>query len=225
MELFIAREVMGEWNASNALEQKRMLLPLSCEAARQHSPCDMLVAFFCNTPGESGAQVEQSEEEIEEQLRQGRPALIYFSEARIDLKGSHLLQDGVNGVLFAPGKRSGPNSGEAEADAAFGRAVLELLRDPQARARLGKAAAKIARERAHPSIVQQKLADAFQHAHDHAAASGLRPTISRPKLLQWYTTFQHFRPWVTVMGGVYLLGHLRQASPVALEKIHPQMGW
>jgi hypothetical protein len=95
MELFIAREVMGEWNASNALEQKRMLLPLSCEAARQHSPCDMLVAFFCNTPGESGAQVEQSEEEIEEQLRQGRPALIYFSEARIDLKGSHLLQDGV----------------------------------------------------------------------------------------------------------------------------------
>jgi len=138
---------------------------------------------------------------------------------------SSQVQDGVNGVLFAPGKRSGPNSGEAEADAAFGRAVLELLRDPQARARLGKAAAKIARERAHPSIVQQKIADAFQHAHDHAAASGLRPTISRPKLLQWYTTFQHFRPWVTVMGGVYLLGHLRQASPVALEKIHPQMGW
>jgi hypothetical protein len=95
MELFIAREVMAEWNARNALEQKRILLPLNCEAAREHSPCDLLVAFFCNSPGEPGAQVEQSEEEIESQLREGRPALIYFSEARIDLKGSHLLQDGV----------------------------------------------------------------------------------------------------------------------------------
>jgi 1,2-diacylglycerol 3-alpha-glucosyltransferase len=131
------------------------------------------------------------------------------------------VQDGVNGVLFSPGKGT---AGESDADAAFGRAVLELMRDPQARARLGKMASKIARERAHPRVVQQKIADAFEHAHDHAAASGLRPAVDGPKLMQWYTTFRAFRPWATVMGGVYLFGHLRPAKMVAQEKMHPQIG-
>ena len=59
-------------------------------------------------------------------------------------------------------------SAEAAADAAFGRAVVELIRDPHARARLGKAAARRARERCSPFAVQQRIADAFQHAQDHA---------------------------------------------------------
>ena len=129
----------------------------------------------------------------------------------------------MNGVLLAPGNGDGI---EREADAAFGRSVLELLRDPERRGRLGKTASKVAREKASPRVVQTKLADAFQHAQDHAAASGLRPAITRPKALQWYTTFRHFRPWTTVMGGIYLFGHLRPAPKPKSGKrasLHPQI--
>jgi len=129
------------------------------------------------------------------------------------------IQDGVNGVLLAPGTRQ---SGHVEADAAFGRAVLDLLADPRRRGQLGKTASKLARERAHPLVVQQRIADAFQDAQDHAAACGLKPVTGRP--LQWYTTFKHFRPWTTMMGGVYLFGHLRPAKPIKRPKLHPQIG-
>ena len=96
MELIIAREVMGEWNARHAMEQKRILLPLTRESGHEHSPCDLLIAFFCDSPGIPYEQAaEGAEEEIENQLREGRPALIYFSEARIDLGGAHVLPGGA----------------------------------------------------------------------------------------------------------------------------------
>jgi glycosyltransferase involved in cell wall biosynthesis len=133
---------------------------------------------------------------------------------------SSQIEDGVNGLLFAPGKG---RRAELEADAAFGRAVVELLRDPEARASLGRAAARKARSKAHPFVIQKKLADAFLHAHDHMAASGIRPVIDRPKMLQWYTTFQHFKPWTTVMGGLYLSGYLRPSRPIVRSRIHPQI--
>jgi 1,2-diacylglycerol 3-alpha-glucosyltransferase len=130
------------------------------------------------------------------------------------------IKDDVNGVLLAPGKGG---AGETEADEAFGRAVVGLLADPQARARLGKTAAKVARDRCSPQAVEQKIADAFQHAQDHVAACGLRPAVDRPKPMQWYTTFQHFRPWTMVMSGIYLFGHLRPAKKVERKTVHPQI--
>ncbi|HEV3271225.1 MAG TPA: hypothetical protein VGZ93_03505 [Candidatus Methylacidiphilales bacterium] len=93
IEFIIAREVIGEWNALHALEQKRILLPL--DGPRHPSPADLLVTFFSDSPGAPADQVsEGAGEEIENQLREGRPALIYFSEARIDLKGAPILQGG-----------------------------------------------------------------------------------------------------------------------------------
>jgi len=134
---------------------------------------------------------------------------------------SSQIQDGVNGVLFAPGK--GEDS-EGAADAAFGRAVVELIRDPRARARLGKAAAKRARERCSPVAVEQKIADAFQHAQDHAVASGLHAAADGPKMMQWLTTLKHARPWTTFNGIIYLSGHLRPAKNGRRERIHPLLG-
>jgi len=131
---------------------------------------------------------------------------------------SSQVKDGVNGVLFTPGKGS---LAESEANAAFGRAVLSLVRDPHERARLGKMAAKFAREKAHPRIIEQKLADAFLHAQEHMMTSGVRPAVERPKIMQWYTTLQHFRPWTTVMGGLYVFGHLRPGKPTVRARIHP----
>jgi glycosyltransferase involved in cell wall biosynthesis len=133
---------------------------------------------------------------------------------------SSQIQDGVNGLLFAPGKGE---QGESEADAAFGRALVELIRDPQARARIGGAAAKRARERCSPPAVQVRLADAFQHAQDHALACALRPVTERPKVMQWLTTLRCARPWTTFNGMVYLSGHLRPAKAAKRERLHPSM--
>jgi glycosyltransferase involved in cell wall biosynthesis len=134
---------------------------------------------------------------------------------------SSQIQDGVNGVLFAPGKG---DEAENAADAAFGRAVVELVRDPRARAQLGKAAAKRARERCSPLAVEQRIADAFQHAQDHACACGLRPVAQRPKVMQWLTTLKHARPWTAYNGIIYLSGHLRPAKTGRRERIHPLLG-
>jgi len=132
------------------------------------------------------------------------------------------IHDGVSGVLFAPGKGREP---EAAADAAFGRAVVELIRDPQARARLGRAAAKRARERCSPHAVEQRIADAFQHAQDHAVACGLRPVADRPRFMQWLTTFRHARPWTALNGIIYLSGHLRPHKGAKRgERLHPSLG-
>jgi 1,2-diacylglycerol 3-alpha-glucosyltransferase len=146
----------------------------------------------------------------------GTPTVAYADGMGV----SSQIQDGVNGVLLNPGKGE---EAEAYADWAFGRAVVELMRDPGARARLGKMAAKLAREQKSERAVQQKIADAFTHAAEHAAACGLRPVANRPKMLQWLTTFRHFRPWATVNGGIYLAGHLRPAKAVARQKMHPQI--
>jgi hypothetical protein len=88
IELTIARDVIGEWNARNALVQKRILLPLAGDIPCDKSPSDLMIAFFGDSQGLPGDLASESaEEEIENQLREGRPALIYFSEARNDLRG------------------------------------------------------------------------------------------------------------------------------------------
>ena len=135
---------------------------------------------------------------------------------------SSQIADGHNGLLFGPGKAGDPT--EAEADAAFGRAVVQLMGDPKARARLGSAAAKRSRERCSPQAVMQKLADTFHNAQDHAVACALRPVARRPKVMQWLTTLRHARPWSTLNGFVYLSGHLRPARKMDRARLHPRMG-
>jgi glycosyltransferase involved in cell wall biosynthesis len=146
----------------------------------------------------------------------GTPTVAYADGMGV----SSQIEDGKNGLLFSPGKG---RRAESEADAAFGRAVVELLRDPEACASLRAMAKKMAREKAHPHVIERKLADAFTGAQDHMATSGIRPVIDRPKMLQWYTTFQHFRPWTTVMGGLYLSGYLRPSKPIVRSRIHPRI--
>ncbi len=131
---------------------------------------------------------------------------------------SSQLTDGVNGVLLSPGKGS---AAEAEANASFGRAVAQLLGDPTLRARLGTTASRMARERVHPRSVQQRVAQAFQHAQEHAATSGLRPAVNGPKVLQWMTTLAHVRPWMVMNGGLYLIGHVRPGKEMKTDVGHP----
>jgi glycosyltransferase involved in cell wall biosynthesis len=134
---------------------------------------------------------------------------------------SSQIEDGRSGILFAPHKGE---QAEPAADEAFGRAIVELLRDPRARAAIGKGAAKRARERSSPKAVQARIADAFAAAHDHAVACGLRPVEKRPKALQWLTTLRHARPWTTYNGLIYLSGHLRPAPRAKRDSLHPSIG-
>ncbi len=129
------------------------------------------------------------------------------------------IQDSQNGVLLPPGK--GPTA-ELEADQRFGAAVVALLTNPERRAQLGQTASRTARDRAHPDIVQQRIADAFRHAQEHASACGLRPAVLGPRPLQWLTTFRHFRSWASINGGLYVVGHARPGKPVERPKIHPK---
>jgi glycosyltransferase involved in cell wall biosynthesis len=130
------------------------------------------------------------------------------------------IDAGVNGVLVHPGRglaQSGDDldlmiGSEEDGDQAFGRAVVGLIQDPQLRGRLGKAAAKRARDRSSPRAIQQKMADAFLHARQHLLESGLVPAVGRSKPVQWLTTFRRFRQWLMGNGGVYLFGHLRPAK-------------
>ncbi len=131
------------------------------------------------------------------------------------------IKDGVNGVLLSPGS---DNESEREADGAFGRAVLNLLDSPQERARIGRAASKIARERCSPFAVQEKIASAFQAAQDHAKATQLRPAADGPKAMQWLTTFKRFRSWATFNGWVVIAGQMRTGRSVTKEKgLQPQI--
>jgi glycosyltransferase involved in cell wall biosynthesis len=146
----------------------------------------------------------------------GTPAVAFAD----GMGASHQIVDGQNGILLSPGKGT---SSEAEADAAFGRAVVALLDDPRRRAQLGKNASRHARERCAPHVVQDRIAQAFLHAQEHAATCGLRGAMNGPRTLQWLTTLQHARPWALQQGGVFLAGHMRPARPGKLV-VQPPLG-
>jgi 1,2-diacylglycerol 3-alpha-glucosyltransferase len=129
------------------------------------------------------------------------------------------IQNKVNGLLLSPGKNP---KDESLADAAFGNAVCALFLDEGARARLGHAAARFARERAAPDVVAKKIADAFQSAQDHIKRSGLRPAVEGPKAIQLFETFQHFRRWAFYNGAAIAVSHLRKPHSNTTT-VHPQI--
>jgi hypothetical protein len=90
MELIVARDVIARWNSAHAISEKRILLPLGEDAAGE-AEHDLLLEFFRGADLPEDAEVAAAEEEIETQLRHGRPALVYFSGARTDFLGADPL--------------------------------------------------------------------------------------------------------------------------------------
>jgi hypothetical protein len=101
MELTIVREVIGEWNARHAWQQKRILLPLDGADPSTSSASDMVVAFFCGA-GNSKERANAFEAEVEKQLQSGQPALVYFSDARTNLTAAEISP---GGAIIEFGKR------------------------------------------------------------------------------------------------------------------------
>ncbi len=95
----LVQQVLGEWNAVHAKERKIVLLPAMWETHSAPSmgdrpqeiinkqvlrDCDILIAFLLTRLGTStGKFPSGTVEEIEEHLRAGKPAMLYFSEARV----------------------------------------------------------------------------------------------------------------------------------------------
>ncbi len=123
-----------------------------------------------------------------------------------------------NGYLLSP---DAPNL--ETADEHFGAAVVSLVTDALTRRRLGREAARLARLRSAPLVVEGKMAEAFEAARSHIDGTVRIPDIERSRLKQFATTAKHARRWAFVMSGIYLSGRLRKAyAPVdARASIHP----
>jgi hypothetical protein len=81
IKVALAREAIYEWNSIRSWEEKKAFLPLSPDAA---SAPDLLITFFCGAP-RAADPIPAHDQEIQQQIKSGHPALIYFSEARNDL--------------------------------------------------------------------------------------------------------------------------------------------
>ena len=82
----LAQEVIYEWNSTRAWEEHKVLIPFLDEALAEAAPeVDFLIAFFCASQGAPDpAHSRALDAEIEQQVKAGRPALICFSEGRVD---------------------------------------------------------------------------------------------------------------------------------------------
>lgn len=102
----VIRDVVADWNASHASAMSLVLLPVGWEThsipqmgkrpqedinQRLLNDCDILIGVFWNRLGsDAGKGMTGTEEEIEEHLKAGKPALLYFSNkagqpSKIDL--------------------------------------------------------------------------------------------------------------------------------------------
>src|SRR5258708_14406442 len=92
---------------------------------------------------------------------------------------SSQVEDAATGLLLSPGLRPG------DGDEAFGSAVVHLLRHPPARARLGRAAARRARERTSPAAGLRLLAAATARTPDSSVPAELPSALDEtPSALQ-----------------------------------------
>jgi glycosyltransferase involved in cell wall biosynthesis len=85
---------------------------------------------------------------------------------------SSQIRNGVNGQLIDPHQPS-----DRAADRAFGEAVIALVGNPLGRRRLGRNAARMARERSAPDVIERRLYDAFESAIEASELGGARRQV------------------------------------------------
>jgi glycosyltransferase involved in cell wall biosynthesis len=129
---------------------------------------------------------------------------------------SSQIRGGVNGQLIDPHRPS-----DTAAERAFGEAVVALVGNPLGRRRLGRNAARMARERSAPDVIERRLFDAFESAIAHARTT--LPAEGLSRFSQLRSTVGHAAKWASVMGGVYLFGHLRPMDRGVRRARHPSI--
>jgi 1,2-diacylglycerol 3-alpha-glucosyltransferase len=129
---------------------------------------------------------------------------------------SSQIRNGVNGQLIDPHHPS-----ESAGDRAFADAVVALIGNPLGRRRLGRNASRMARERSAPDVIERRLVHAFESAQAHARAT--LPSTEMTRFSQLRASVTHASKWATVMGGVYLFGHLRPVDRAVRRAHHPSI--
>ncbi|APS00850.1 acetyltransferase [Pajaroellobacter abortibovis] len=134
---------------------------------------------------------------------------------------SSQIKHGVNGILIQPGCSS---EEQEQADAVFGKAVLQLASSPEARASMGKTAASMAKEHVSSANIQQRMVDAFMGACQHRARSNMDSARMNSPFYQLWLKWIHFGTWISLSLGLFLLGLLRP-SRVDFRKphLHPSL--
>lgn len=95
----VVREIINAWNVVHARNRKAMLVPVGWETHsaselggraqqmindRLLAHCDLLVGIFWTRLGSpTGAAASGTVEEVEEHIRAGKPAMLYFSKAPV----------------------------------------------------------------------------------------------------------------------------------------------
>jgi hypothetical protein len=95
----IVRDVLSEWNVVHSEDKKIVLMPIGWETHAHPAigdrpqeiinkdvlaGCDLLVAMFWTRIGSpTGVSTSGTVEEIDEHLKSGKPAMVYFSEAPV----------------------------------------------------------------------------------------------------------------------------------------------
>ena len=95
MELTIVRDAIRAWNAHQAWDQRRILLPLDIEGTEEPASADMVIAFFCGAASERAAAVEA---EIRgRDMITGLPKTVTLSSAEV----RQALEEPVNQIVEA----------------------------------------------------------------------------------------------------------------------------
>jgi glycosyltransferase involved in cell wall biosynthesis len=125
------------------------------------------------------------------------------------------VQNRVNGALIEN------TSNDEQLDTRFGDAVISLLNDALTRRRFGREAARIARLRSSPEVVERLTAQTFEAAQRHARVTMPVPAIQRSRWVQLATTAKHAHRWALVMSGVYITGQFRPHKASLGKSLHP----
>lgn len=126
-----------------------------------------------------------------------------------------------NGLVVSPGSRG---DSLLVGDIRFGQAVLDLVHNPELRARLGRGASKRARARHTPSAIERRMADVFQSALDAGGEREAKGFVKPRGMARALTTAKSFLPWTASMLVIFVSGFLRPANRKDWGSKQPTIG-
>jgi len=145
---------------------------------------------------------------VSEALACGLPTVAFGDEMGV----SHQLEGSPAGTLIAP------HGGPTRVDEAFGRAVLELLRDPARRKHLGELGGRAARRETAPELSVTRYYDAFGSARRNLLS---QPPVVGPGPSPSFATLAR---WTTLHAALAAVGRVRK--PALLNRHgRAQPGW
>jgi len=113
---------------------------------------------------------------------------------------AHQIRDGVNGLLIEPHRR--------DTEGLFARAILDLVRHPDARGRFSANAARISRETSHPDAVVRRFEGIYEEATEHCREHIRRPLSEESRASQLAALLPGLGTWTKYTTMLLGLAHV-----------------